>query len=101
MFINFITIGWKKRKSVFEDANLFEDLDLTPKNTFQNVEKILKYIPKKVMKYWILHLDLSNTMSTYFIPRILKHVIVLIFKRCDKKCKKKNREKGKFYCGDF
>ena len=48
MFINFITIWMEKRKSVFEDANLFEDLRFNSKEYISKCRKrILKYIPKK------------------------------------------------------
>ena len=40
--------GWKKRKSIFEDAKLFEDLRSYSKEYVSKCRKrILKYIPKE------------------------------------------------------
>ena len=48
MFLNFITIPVGKKKSIFEDANLFEDLRFHSKEYVSKCrKKVLNYIPKQ------------------------------------------------------
>ena len=95
--------GWKKRKSVFEDANLFEDLRFNSKEYISKCRKrILKYIPKKGNEI----LDFASGPIQYneyllYSKNFKTRHCVDFSKDAIKNARKKIGRKGKFYCGDF
>jgi len=95
--------GWKKRKSIFEDANLFEDLRLNSKDYVSKCRKrILNFIPKKGNNI----LDFASGPIQYkeylLYSKNFKIRHCVDFSRdAIKIAKKKIGKKGKFYCDDF
>ena len=95
--------GWKKRKSIFEDAKLFEDLRLYSKEYVSKCRKrILNYIPKEgkeILDFasgpiqYNEYLQYSKNFKTRHCVDFSKDAIL--------NAKKRIGRKGKFYCGDF
>ncbi len=97
------TSGWKKDKSNFEDAKLFEDLRINSKDYVSKCRKrILKFIPKEGKNI----LDFASGPIQYkeylLYSKNFKYRHCVDFsKEAIKIAKKKLKKKGKYYCNDF
>ncbi len=100
------SLGWKKniKTNVYEDAKLFEDLRKNSKEYVSRCRKrILRYIPQKGKNI----LDFASGPIQYpeyllYSKNFDKRHCLDFSKDAIKIAKKKiNRNKGKFYCGDF
>ena len=95
--------GWKKRKSIFEDANLFEDLRFHSKEYVSKCRKrVLNYIPKQGKNM----LDFASGPIQY--PEYLLYSKNFTTRHCVDfskdaiiNARKKIGKNGKFYCNDF
>jgi len=95
--------GWKKRKSIFEDAKLFEDLRLYSKEYVSKCRKrILNYIPKEGKEI----LDFASGPIQY--KEYLKYSNNFKYRHCVdfsktaiKIAKRKIKKRGKYYNKDF
>lgn len=95
--------GWKKRKSIFEDANLFEDLRSYSKEYVSKCRKrIVNYIPKQGKNI----LDFASGPIQYneyllYSKNFKTRHCVDFSKDAISNAKKRIGKKGKYYCGDF
>ena len=96
-------IGWNKKKNIFKDAELFEDLRKNAKNYVSGCrERLLRYIPKKGNHI----LDFASGPIQY--KEYLKYSKNFKYRHCVdfskdaiKSAKKKLNKRGKYYCSNF